>query len=114
MHSGRRSRMVKSPTLKRSQNHRKSASSPRSHPHSNISNRDRPHYSGGQRQSLTQKQGTAGDKGKRGSKAAGAEKGGKDKKQAEKEIGSRPSSQVCASFFIIATLKLAMLLRLLV
>ena len=33
------------------------------------------------------------DKGKKGAKAV-AEKGGKDKKQGEREIGSRPSSQV--------------------
>jgi len=94
--------MIKSPTLKRSPN-RKSTSSPRSRPHSNISNRDRSHYSGGQRQNLAQKQGTAGDKGKRSTKPAAAEKGGKDKKQSEKEMGSRPSSQVKYPFISMET-----------
>ena len=88
---GSRRQNVKSP-LTRSSN-RKSGSTPRSDLYTNISNRNRSHYSGGQRQSLTQKQGGVTDKGKRGAKPA--EKGGKDKKQTEKEIGSRPSSQVC-------------------
>ena len=86
----------RSPTQMRPPN-RKSASSFRSPSHFSLINKDRSGYSGGQRQSLPQKPGAPAEKGKKATKA-GTEKGGKDKKQAEKEIGSRPSSQVICKF----------------